>query len=189
MDDYHTRFAGLVTSCDPRPSDQNQAAIFLRNFMLPGMSKQRLLSDIAVGYYRSLSDVYKAAKAVSMVPASSMGPRPVRGGYAGAAGRGMYPPQGRGGRFVPRGGRTPGRGTAPPGRGGAVSAMNNPYLVCWHCGQSGHRRQDCPELRRVQAHAEGAEQGEQQEAQEGATEVELRDMSALRLSRDSPESF
>ena len=40
VDDYHTRFLDLVAGCDPKPSEENQAAIFLRNSLLPRMSKQ-----------------------------------------------------------------------------------------------------------------------------------------------------
>ena len=153
VDDYHTRFLGLVAGCDPRLSEENQAAIFLSNFLLPGMSKQRLLSDMAVGYYQSLVDVYRAAKAVSTVPMTGMGTRSYRGGYTGSGGWGTPQARGRGGRLTARGGQTLGSNGERPGRGGAVNVIDN--LVCWHCGQQGHRRQECLELRGIQAHAEG----------------------------------
>ena len=56
-------------------------------------------------------------------------------------------------------------------------------LVCWHCGQQGHRRQECPELRGVQAHTE------EPEGSPGAGDIELQDMNVLRLLGGSQESF
>ena len=183
VDEYHTRFSGFVAGCDPRPSEENQAVIFLRNSLLPGMSKQRLLLDIAVGYYRSLADVYRAAKAVSTVPMMGMGTRSYRGIYPGAGGRGTPQARGRGGWFIARGGRTPGRNGGGPARGGAVSVIDASNWVCWHCGQQGHCRQECPGLRDVQAHTEGPEGSPARE------DIELQDMNVLRLSRGSQVSF
>ena len=62
--------------------------------------------------------------------------------------------------------------------------MDLSNLVCWHCGQRGHRKQECPELRGVQAHVEGTEDGAQE-----AQEIELQEMGALRLAQGSLESF
>ena len=183
VDDYHTRFSGLVAGCDPRPSEENQAAIFLRNSLLPGMSKQRLLSDIAVGYYRSLADVYHVAKAVSTVPMTGMATRPYRSGYTGSGGRGTSQMRGRGGRMIARGGRAPGRNGDRSGNGGAVNVIDTSHLVCWHCGQQGHCRQDCPELRGVQAHTE------EPEGSPVAGDIKLQDINVLRLSGGSQESF
>ena len=183
VDDYHARFSGLVVGCDPRPSEENQAAIFLRNSLLPWMSKQRLLSDIAVGCYRSLADVYRAAKAVSTVPMMGMGTRPYRSGYTGAGGHGTPQARGRGGRFIARCGRTPGRNGGGAAHGGAINVTDTSNLVCWHCGQQGHRRQECPELRGVQAHTE------EPKGSPAAGDIELQDMNVLRLSGGSQESF
>ena len=183
VDDYHTRFSSLVAGCDPRPSEENQAAIFLRNSLLPRMSKQRLLSDITVGYYRSLADVYRAAKAVSTMPMTGMGTWSYRSGYTGTGGRGAPQTRGRGGWFIARGGRTPGHNRGGAARAGAVNVIDTSNLVCWHCGQQGHRRQDCPELRSVQAHTEGPE------GSPGGGDIELQDMNVLHLLRGSQESF
>ena len=56
-------------------------------------------------------------------------------------------------------------------------------LVCWHCGQQGHCRQECPELRGIQAHTE------RPEGLPAGEDIELQDINILRLSRGSQESF
>ena len=151
--------------------------MFLRNSMLPGVSCQQLLSDVAVGLYQTLAEVYRAAKAVNAVPMTGMSTRLYRG-YGRSGGR-ATPARGRGGWMAARGEPA----TRQTG-GRMATAVDLSNVVCWHCGQWGHRRQECPELRGVQAHTE-----ETGDAAQEPQEIELQEMSALRLTQGSPESF
>ena len=85
------------------------------------------------------------------VPSPGSMIRGSRGSYGQgcATGRGCAAPAARG-RAAIRG-----RGTAA-GRA-TMNVITEGELVCWHCGQPGHRCSNCPELGRMNVHGDDVE--------------------------------
>ena len=151
LDDFYTRFSATVMDMEYKPSEQEQSSRFLRNSSLNLALKQRLESDVALEFYPTLVDTYRAAKAVYAVPSPGSVMRGSRVGY----GRGRSTPRGRATQAARGRAATRGRGTAA-GRA-VVNAVVEGELICWHCGQPGHRRSNCPELGRMNIHGDGTE--------------------------------
>ena len=143
LDDFFTRFSVTVMDMDYKPSEQEQSSRFLCNSNLNMALKQRLESDMALEFYPSLVDTYRAAKAVYAIPSPSSMVRGTRGGY----GRGRATSRGRAAPAARGRAATRGRGTAAGCT--VVNAVAEGELVCWHCGQPGHRWSNCPELGHV----------------------------------------
>ena len=71
LDYFFTCFSATVMDMDYNPSEQEQSSRFLRNSKLNVVLKQRLESDVALEFYPSLVDTYRAAKAVYAIPSPS----------------------------------------------------------------------------------------------------------------------